>query len=53
MNKISTVAIHMISIASLLGTSYYAGLPKSKKENLKAKAKEMLRQDKNIMNELY
>ena len=53
MNKVGKTAMYVLGAASIAGASYYMGLPKSKKDNLKDKAKEMMKLDKSFMDELY
>ena len=53
MNKVGKTAMYMLGAVSIAGASYYMGLPKSKKDNLKDKAKEMMKLDKSFMDELY
>lgn len=52
MNKVGKTAMYMLGAASIAGASYYMGLPKSKKEDIKDKAKEMMKIDKKFMDEL-
>ena len=52
MNKLGKTMMYMMGTGALMGMSYYAALPKSKKEVLKAKAKEMIKKDKDFMDEL-
>lgn len=52
MNKVGKTAMYMLGIASVAGASYYMGLPKSKKNDIKDKAMEMMKVDKKFMDEL-
>lgn len=52
MNKIGKTAMYMLGAASIAGASYYMGLPKSKKNDLKNKAKDMVKLDNSFMDEL-
>lgn len=52
MNKIGKTAMYIMGAGMIAGVSYYAGLPKSKKEALKEKAVDMMVTDKNFMEEI-
>lgn len=52
MNKIGKTAMYIMGLGMIAGASYYAGLPKSKKEALKEKAMDMMITDKNFMDEI-
>ena len=52
MNKVGKAAVYMMGAASIAGLSYYMGLPKSKKNAIKDRAREMMVTDKNFMDEL-
>lgn len=52
MNKLSKTMMYMMGTGALMGMSYYAGLPKSKKAAIKEKAKGMIKKDKDFMDEL-
>ena len=52
MTKSGKTMLYMMGLGMVAGASYYAGLPKSKKNALKDKAMDMIMQDKNFMDEL-
>lgn len=52
MNKLGKTMMYMMGTGALIGMSYYAALPKSKKEAIKEKAKGMIKKDKDFMDEL-
>lgn len=52
MNKLGKTLMYTMGAGAIFGAAYYAGMPKSKKEALKNKAKKMMRQDADFMDEL-
>ncbi len=52
MNKVGKTMMYMMGAATIAGASYYMGLPKDKKEELKEKAKDMVKKDMDFMDEL-
>lgn len=52
MNKVGKAVMYTMGAGAIFGAAYYAGLPKSKKNALKDKAKKMIKQDANFMDEL-
>ncbi len=52
MNKVGKTAVMMMGAGMLMGASYYMGLPKDKKENIKEKASKMIKADKDFMSDL-
>ncbi len=52
MNKVGKVSMYMMGAAAISLASYYMGLPESKKNAIKDKAKDMISKDKNFMDEL-
>lgn len=53
MNKIGKTAMIMMGAGMIMGASYYMGLPKDKKNNIKDKASKMINADKNFMSDLF
>ena len=51
MNKIGKAAMYVMGAGMIAGASYYAGLPKAKKNAIKDKAVNMIKQDKEFMDE--
>ena len=52
MNKVGKTAMMMMGAGMIMGASYYMGLPKNKKENVKNKAMQMFQADENFMNSM-
>lgn len=52
MNKVGKTAMYIMGAGMIAGASYYAGLPKSKKNAIKDKAIDMMKVDKNFMDEI-
>ena len=52
MNKVGKAAMMMMGAGMMMGASYYMGLPKDKKQNLKDKAIKMINADKDFMSDL-
>ena len=52
MNKVGKTAMMMMGAGMIMGASYYMGLPKDKKKNLKDKAIKMINADKDFMSDL-
>ena len=52
MNKVGKTAMMMMGAGMIMGASYYMGLPKDKKKDLKDKAVRMINADKDFMSDL-
>lgn len=53
MNKISKTAMYMAAGGMIAGLSYYAGLPKSKKNAVKDEIKNMMKMEKDAVLEYF
>ena len=53
MNKAYKTAMMVMGASMIAGASYYMGLPRNKKNDLKDKASKMIKADKNFMEDLY
>ena len=52
MNKVGKTAMMMMGAGMLMGASYYMGLPKEKKENIRNKTMKMFQADEDFMNSM-
>ena len=52
MNKVGKTAMMMMGAGMIMGASYYMGLPKNKKTDIRNKAMKMFQADENFMNSM-
>lgn len=52
MNKVTKTTMMMMGAGMMMGMAYYMGLPKDKKNELKDKASQMLKADKDFMSSM-
>ena len=52
MNKVGKTVMTMMGAGMIMGASYYMGLPKDKKKDIKDKAMKMFEADENFMSSM-
>ncbi len=53
MNKVGKTAMYMMGGAMIAATSYYMGLPKSKKNAIKDEVSKVMKKEKYMLEDIY